>query len=282
MLKSEASERLEIIPARFEMVEETLVTQEASEKLEVIPATYEWVEEQVLVKPAFTKLVALSAEYETVSEQVIDKPAHVLWEKGRGLIEKVDFGTGEIVCLKEVPATFRTVTKQVLKSPATTQAIEVPAEYKTVKRRLVKRRLVKTPPTTKTIKIPEQTKVQKSLKEVEAATVRRIAIPEEFQTFTKRIKVSEEAMAWKPVLCETNTTPQIVQQLQHSLKEQGFNPGPVDGAIGAETMRAVVAFQKKQGLPSGGLDIDTFQALKVELPWFSETTAINTGLGELK
>lgn len=91
-------------------------------------------------------------------------------EKGRELIEKVDFGTGEIVCLKEVPATYKTVTKQVLKSPATTRTLEVPAEYK-----IVKRRLMKTRPTTKTIEIPEQTKVQKILKVVEPTTVKRIS-----------------------------------------------------------------------------------------------------------
>ena len=277
MLKSEASERLEIIPAKFETVEETIVVQEASEKLEIVPATYEWIQEKVMVKPAFEKLVSVPAEFELVSEQVIDKPAHVVWEKGRGLIEKVDFGTGEIVCLKEVPATYKTVTKQVLKSPATTRAVEVPAEYETVKKRLMK-----TPPTTKTIKIPEQTKVQKGLRMVKPATVERISIPEEYQTFTKRVKVSEEKMLWKPVLCETNTTPQIVRQLQHSLKEKGFHPGPVDGTIGAATMKAVVAFQKEQGLPRGGLDMDTFQALKVDLPWLSEAMSINTGGGMFK
>lgn len=277
MLKSEASERLEIIPAKFSPIEETIVVQEASEKLEIVPATYEWIEEKVLVKPAFKKLMAVPAEYEMVSEQVIDKPAHVVWEKGRGLIEKVDFGTGEIVCLKEVPATYKTVTKQVLKSPATTRTLEVPAEYK-----IVKRRLMKTRPTTKTIEIPEQTKVQKTLKVMEPSTVKRISIPEEYQTFTKKVKVSEEKMAWKPVLCETNTTPQVVQQLQHSLKENGFNPGPVDGTLGAATMKAVVAFQQKQGIPRGGLDLDTFEALKIDLPWFSEGSAINTGGGQLK
>lgn len=277
MIKSEASERLEIIPAKFETVEERIVIQEASEKLEIVPATYEWIEEQVLVKPAFEKLVQIPAEYELVSEQVIDKPAHVVWEKGRGLIEKVDFGTGEILCLKEVPATYRTVTKQVLKTPATTRAHEIPAEYKTVKKHVMK-----TPPTTKTISIPEQVKIQKGLTMVEPATVKRIAIPEEFQTVTKRVQLSEEKMSWKPVLCETNTTPQIVRQLQASLKEQGFYPGPIDGTIGAETMKGVVAFQKKQGLARGGLDVDTFQALQVNLAWFPGHMAINAGGGELK
>ena len=99
MLKSEASERLVSIPAKFETVEQTIVVKEAAEKLVIVPATYEWVQEKVMVKPAFDKLESVPAQYEMVSEKVIDKPAHVVWEKGRGLIEKVDFGTGEIVCV---------------------------------------------------------------------------------------------------------------------------------------------------------------------------------------
>ncbi len=266
-----------LVPAQYDTETIQMLKNEASERLEIIPATYEWIEEQVMVKPAFQKLALIPAEYEFVSEQVIDRPAHFVWEKGRGLIEKVNFATGEIVCLKEIPATYKTVTKRMLKSQATTRAIEIPAEFETVKKRLMK-----TPPTTKTIRIPEEKKVQKGLKMVKPTTVQRIPIPEEYQTFTKRIKVSEEQMAWKPVLCETNTTPQIVQQLQHSLKEKGFNPGPIDGEIGKETIKAVVAFQKEQGLPRGGLTVETFQALKVDLPWFSEITAINTGGGLLQ
>lgn len=276
MLKREASQRLEILPAKFKTVEETIVVKEASEKLVIVPATYEWTEEKVMVKPAFQKLEAVPAQFDVVSEQVIDKPAHVVWERGRGLIEKVNFATGEIVCLKEIPATYKTVTKRILKNPATTRTIEVPAEYK-----IVKKRLMKTPPIAKPVEIPEETTVQNVLQKVEPATVKRTPIPEEFQTFTKRIRVSEEKMAWKPVLCETNTTPQVLRQLQHSLKEKGFNPGPIDGTIGASTMKAILAFQKDQGLSIGGLTMDTFRALKVKLPWLSESKMINTG-GELR
>ncbi len=112
---------------------------------------------------------------------------------------------------------------------------------------------------------------------VEPATVKRISIPEEFQAITKRVQLSAEKMSWKPVLCETNTTSQIVRQIQQSLKKNGFYPGAIDGTIGEETMKAVIAFQEKQGLPRGGLDMDTFHALKVDVPWFSKTMSINSG-----
>lgn len=45
---------MNIRPAKFNMVEETVLVREASKKLEVIPATYETVTEQVLEKPEYT------------------------------------------------------------------------------------------------------------------------------------------------------------------------------------------------------------------------------------
>ena len=86
------------------------------------------------------------------------------------------------MCLEEVPAEYKTVTKQVLKSPATTRLVQVPAEYKTV-----------------------QVK-----KLVSPAKENRIPIPAEYQTVTKTIKESEGQMVWREVLCETNA-PELVK-----------------------------------------------------------------------
>ncbi|MFZ5616127.1 MAG: lytic murein transglycosylase [Pseudomonadota bacterium] len=40
--------------------------------------------------------------------------------------------------------------------------------------------------------------------------------------------------------------------LQQALKDKGFDPGPVDGVIGAGTKRALKAWQKSEGLPEDG------------------------------
>lgn len=42
------------------------------------------------------------------------------------------------------------------------------------------------------------------------------------------------------------------KDLQQALKDRGFNPGPVDGIIGAGTKRALRAWQKAMGLPADG------------------------------
>ena len=258
VLKREASERIEIVPATYNNGTEQVLVKEESERLEVVPATYKYVEETVMVKPARKKLVEVPAQYETVSEKVIDKPAHTIWKRGRGPIEKVNNSTGEIMCLVEVPATYKTVTKRVLKKPATTETREIPAEYTTVKRRVVDQ-----PASVRTVKIPAEYRTVTVTNLVNPPSERRISIPAEYQTVTHQSLVKEGYMDWRTILCETNTTPGTVTKIQRALSEAGYNPGAIDGRIGSETMTAVRAFQRSNGLPEGGLTTETLRKLGV-------------------
>ncbi|ODA32282.1 hypothetical protein A8L45_13870 [Veronia pacifica] len=121
------------LAAKYETVNDQVLVSEASETITPVPAQYRTVEKRILVKEASTRVETVPAVYERVSEQVIDKPAHQVWKKGTGAIQKIDESTGEIMCLVDVPATYRTVYKQVLKTPATTKTVNIPAVYKTVK-----------------------------------------------------------------------------------------------------------------------------------------------------
>ena len=44
-----------------------------------------------------------------------------------------------------------------------------------------------------------------------------------------------------------------VRELQHTLKEQGYDPGQIDGIFGKKTERAVKRFQKASGLKADGI-----------------------------
>ena len=74
------------------------------------------------------------------------------------------------MCLVEVPAKYKTVTRKVIKTPATTKEVEVPAEYKT----------------------------QKVSKLVKPAQERRIKVEPTYETLSKRVLVSEEKFFWHP------------------------------------------------------------------------------------
>lgn len=259
VLKNDATERLELIPASYETVEQQVLVEAASERIEVIPAVYGWVEEQVLVKAASTRLEEVPAQYEWQEERILVKPAHTIWKKGKGPIQKLDEATGEIMCLVEVPAEYKTVRKRVQIAPPTTREIEIPAEYKTVKRQVVT-----TPATTRTVEIPAKYKTVKVRNLVTPASQRRIPIAAEYQTVAKRVQVTEGEMAWRQILCETNTTPDIVRNMQRALDAAGHDPGPIDGIVGRETLAALRGYQTEKGLAEGGVTLATLQSLGVQ------------------
>jgi len=137
ILVEEEGERIEIIPAKFSTSKKRVLVKEATENLVTVPATFKTVKERVLVKAATKKLVEVKPVYETVTERVQDKPAHTTWRKGSGPIQKIDETTGEIMCLVEVPATFKTVKKRVLKKKGSTSVQQIPAVYDTVEKRVI-------------------------------------------------------------------------------------------------------------------------------------------------
>lgn len=254
-----ASETLKIIPAKFAAAEEKVIVREASKKLELVPATYGWEEEQVVVKPVTKVLKQVPATFETATEQVKEQEGYTYWKKGRGPVERMNDSTGEIMCLVEVPAVYKTITKKVLKAPARTEEVEIPAVTTTVKKHVMK-----TPPTTREIEIPAEYKVVKVSKLVEPAKEVRIPIPAEIDSITKTVKVSDARLEWRSILCETNMTQAKIVQIQQALKTAGYNPGLIDGQVGRDTIMAMNLYQKDHKLPIDNLvNMDTVRALNV-------------------
>jgi hypothetical protein len=260
MLKKDASDRVEIVPARFETVQETVLVKEATEKIEIVPATYEWVEERILVREASTRLEQVPAVYETITEKVLVKPAHTTWKQGRGPIEKMDAATGEIMCMIDVPAEYKSVSKRALKTPATMRSTPIPAQYKTVKKQMVK-----TPASTRSVVVPAVNKTVNVVKLVEPERERRIEIPAEYQTVSQRDQVSDGRMEWRPVLCETNATRSTVRSIQQALDSAGHSPGAIDGVLGRTSLAAVRSYQQAKGLATGGLTYATIDSLGVKV-----------------
>ena len=313
VLVSEESETISIVPARYEQAEETVLVREASTRIvttpavyktiteEVIdqpetieyvsiPATYKEVTEQVLVKPETVKLVSVPAEYETVSETVIDKAAHTAWKKGAGFagnaIEtSVDQSTGEIMCLVEVPATYKTLTKRVLVSPARTEEVVEPAVYDTVTRTVVDQparveekvipatyktawvQVLDQPAKTEEIEVPAEYKTVAVTKEVSPASESRNTVPARYENVTNRTKVSDEMLVWREVLCDVNITSNLVADLQQKLTDEGYYSNKIDGIWGAGTNNAVKSYANAKGLPSGNnyLPIETAEALGMDI-----------------
>ncbi|MDB5972697.1 MAG: putative peptidoglycan binding protein [Hydrocarboniphaga sp.] len=259
VLKKAESERIEVIPERYEWDEQTVMVKPASERIvEVVPAQYRWEEQQLLVKPAAEKLEQVPATYKTTSERQLVKPASQQWKRGHGLVEKVDNLTGDIMCLVESPAEYREVTHSEVDQPATTRRSEIPAEYQTVRRQV----LVKEAEVRKE-EVPAQYQNIKVRRLVEPARENRIAIPAEYQILTRQEKIADGHMEWRGVLCETNATPDTVRALQQALKSAGYYSGPLDGRIGSGTADGVRRYQASQGMAQGGITLETLERLGV-------------------
>lgn len=251
-------ERIEYSKPVYEWMTKTRIRRPAYEQLKVTPATLDWVEERVLVKEASEQRKFIPAQYEWVEEKVLVKAAYTTWKKGRGLIERIDDATGEIMCRVEVPAVYKTVKKQALKTPARTEKVAVPAEYRTVKKQVI----TSAPQTVKTI-VPAETVTFKVRKLVSAPEAKRLVFPAKYQPVTKTVRVSDGALEWRSVLCETNAGPGLITQIQRALKAEGFEPGPVDGVVGGQTMFAVTRFQEARKLSTGKLTLETIRALGI-------------------
>lgn len=258
-LVEEAGQRIEVIPASYKTGSKRILVKEASDRIETVPATYKTVTERVMVKPSTTKLQQIPAVYGTVTERVLEKAAHTVWKKGTGPIQKIDAQSGEIMCLVEMPASYKTIQKRVLKTPASTRTITIPAEYRTVEKRVVA-----TPASTRKVAIPAQYKTIDTTEVASAAKERRIEIPARYKNVTSQKLVSEGSMEWREILCETNMTRSRIMDIQKALQAAGHNPGAVDGNIGSSTMTAVNAFQRAKGLPVDKyLNMATVRALGV-------------------
>ncbi len=65
---------------------------------------------------------------------------------------------------------------------------------------------------------------------------------------------------------EARTRAETVMRVQVALQDKGYEPGPTDGIWGPRTRRAVIRFQREEGLEANGrLDNETLARLDVDM-----------------
>ena len=313
VLVSEASESIEVIPAQFNHATQSVMIRDKSTRIETVaatfktisqkiierpetvklvpvPATYKEITEQVVLKPASTRIETIPAEYAVETEQVLNKAAHTVWKKGAGFTgsaiqTNVDQGTGEIMCLVEVPATYKTISRRVLVKPGSTQVFEVPARYTSVTRKVVDkpatiekitvpaiyktvtRQVIDQPAASRAVEVPAEYRDIRVVRQTSKPNEVRTTIPARYESVTKRTKVTGEKLVWSEVLCDVNITASVISQLQVKLKETGHYHGKLDGILGRGTQRAVKSYAAGNGLPSGTnyIPMETVLALGINI-----------------
>lgn len=261
---------IRVIPATYETVTEQVMVREESTEYRVVPATYETVTEQVVVQPERTETTVIPATFETYTEQVMVRPAYTTWKPGAGLFGRAAAGTGgavpagfeqatgELLCRVEVPAEFETVTRTRIATPERTETTVIPAVFETVTKQVVA-----TPPSVEQFVIPAEYDTVTVRRLVTAKSEETITIPATYKTVEKRVVTGGGGLEWREVLCDTNAAPAKIAEVQRALTAAGYQ-APADGTFGPQTLRAMEAFQRDNGLPVGYLTVSTVRALGVE------------------
>jgi len=225
------------IPAKYKTVSKQVIKTPATTKEVEIPAEYKTVKVRKLITPEQEKRTAVPASHQQITTRKKVADARFAWHATHEEGRPQGTPTGAQICLQEIPAKYKTITKLVVKKPAGFAKEEVP-------------------PVTEIVKVR---------KLVANASEKRSEIPAEYKTVAKRSKVSGESLEWHQVLCETNMTKDVVIRVQQALKNAGYNVGAVDGIPGGATLRAVDDYQRSKGLPTGGLTIRTLESLGVQI-----------------
>jgi len=222
------------IPAKYKIVTKKVVARPPMTKKVRTEPVYKTVQIQELVEPARTKTIPVPAKYRTITQRKKVADGKYFWTDASGKNARTR-ATNQCnkICLVATPAQYSKVAKQVVAKPAMTRKIKTPAKYTTVR-----------------IK-----------KLIQPASVRKIPIPATYRTVTKKKKIADGYAKWVPVVCKTSINNTMIRNVQQALKDANYYHGAVDGVYGAETKRAIRAYQKAKGLPVAGLSVATMESL---------------------
>lgn len=157
----QASSRFEVTPSSFKTVQERIEVKPASKRIVSVPAVFETITERVKIAEAHQEWkrgrawIGVALDVRPVRGFVIGSdnrasdgnrveiPAAADGSKAlletRILTSDNNNLDDDVLCLVEVPAQYQMLTRQVLKTPATTREEDVPAEFATITRRVVDR-----------------------------------------------------------------------------------------------------------------------------------------------
>lgn len=199
-----------VIPARRHLEPQPVLLEPERRETFTTPPVLQDVTETVVVRPAAVRVDVVPAQYQDVPETVMISPPRRYWRRSTGA---PGYGpawpgqtrlepTGEIVCLVEEPAVYRTVYRHVCVQPE--RRIETPVPAQT---RLVVRQVVVEPARTQVRVIPARFG-ERQVEVVDAPErVERIDIAPVYRDVERQVQVAPERRGWTEVACARPAPP---------------------------------------------------------------------------
>lgn len=225
------------LPAVYEKFESQVIETAARTSVVAIPAKTESYDVSLLVSDASEKRTPIEATYEDITKYKTLNDASFSWVAGApGDATELGDHTGNVVCVKETPAVIKTIKQTLVSSAGGFETNEIPAVY-------------------------EDKPVERLVTD---ASFTANPIAEIKRTFDTRTKVTDAHFEWRPVLCETNVTNELIADVQQALVDKGYDLDLTPGLLSNETFKAIEAYQQDENLPQGGLTMATLEALGIE------------------
>jgi len=236
---------LDIVPATYKTVEDRVLIKEASKKLVYVPAVYETVEVPYTKKEGRSDLSIIPATFGTNSRTFETYPATSGWEYKETACDSPNKEDCMVACFVGYPAQFRdvsfttlakdatvtnspvrevpgTYTKQVVKTPARMDQVDIPAQYATVTRQVLA-----TSATTRSNTVPakSQTVTRTILakkgglttwEEVDCGLIQGEVLPIFYETGSARITPASKRIIDETLLPLLNSKPVSIELMSHT------------------------------------------------------------------
>jgi hypothetical protein len=88
------------------------------------------------------------------------------------------------------------------------------------------------------------------------------SVVKNFKMTTLKITKSK-GIEWREVLCESNCTPTVIEEIYQKLTALGYYCGKQKSLISSDFKNALIKYQIKNNLPVGQLNIETLNQLKI-------------------
>ncbi|MDV6332758.1 peptidoglycan-binding domain-containing protein [Asticcacaulis sp. 201] len=289
-----------VVPPVIEMVEETVVVEPERVERRVVPAVThtEMVEE--VVSPASYREEVVPPRYEKRTEHVMVDAPRQEWERHDGvplaapMVTPIDHapvryrsdGTltwpgktpqsvpvddevadymahgapQDVWSLEQVPGVYQKRTARVEVAPEQVRRIDIPART-----RRVKHTVVDVAEHYEDVVIPAVIEKRHVKKVVREGRTEAYTVPAVYEEVERQRVAGQPELVWREVICGKNTSTQKIMEVQRALAARGYQPGPIDGHLGKQTVAAMQKFQADNDLAQGQPSVEAVRLLGVPL-----------------
>jgi len=250
---------IKVRPAIIQPEERSRIVREGTQTYQVEPPVFKKVTERILVREEIRRTVVEPATFETREEKIEIEAAHDALVPCR-IPGQSSIGArpGQALCVKAIPARYKSLTRKILLKPETTREEVEPAIY-----REVSKWIVETPARTVPIEIPEKTRPFIVQAIATSEQVDETQQPPSIANINSTRYEGIPTPTWRQTPCAEDLSAELIKRLQSALNTAGFQIGAVDGKLGDNTLRAVQLYQNKHGLASGALTLETMHHLGI-------------------